>query len=72
MKFYVFLFLKEEQPTQPENNIAVMDFSNRKFNSYHKTETFVMYGSQVPFLLDRISNRGGGLAVYVKQGINYI
>ena len=58
--------------TSSDNNIAIMGISETKFNFNHKTEAFIINGYQVPFRCDRKENRGGGLAVYVKQGINCI
>ena len=58
--------------TSPDNNIAVMGISETKFNLNHKTEAFIINGYQVPFRCGRTENRGGGLAVFVKQGINCI
>ena len=52
------------------NKIDVFGISETKFNSDHKTESFYIDDYQVPFRRDRTTNKGGGLIVYVKNGVN--
>ena len=56
-----------------ENNIDILCISETKFNEFaHKTEAFIIDNYQISFRRDRKFNLGGGLIVFVKQGINCI
>ena len=52
-----------------KNNIHVLGFSETKLNAIHPDSIFEVNGFQKPFRKDRETNSGGGLIVYVKEGI---
>jgi len=54
------------------NKIDIFGISETKLNDTHITETFSVNGYQRPLRRDRNENRGGGILVYVKDGINCI
>ena len=61
----VRLLLESEQ-----NQIHVLGLSETKLNVIHPDSAFEINGFQKPFRKDRIINSGGGLIVYVKEGIS--
>ena len=52
-----------------ENLIHVLGLSETKLNERHPDTPFEINGYQKPFRRDRSENAGGGLLVYVKEGI---
>ena len=57
--------------TAPENNdLHIFGLSETKLKDHKLTEVFKINGFQTPFRKDNDSNGGGGLLVYVKNGIN--
>ena len=57
--------------TLPENNnLHILGLSETKLKSHKTTDIFKINGFQTPFRKDNDSNGGGGLLVYVKNGIN--
>ena len=46
-----------------------MGSSETKLNDIHRDSAFEIQGYQKPFRRDRKSNMGGGLLVYVKDGV---
>ena len=52
-----------------KNQIHVLGFSETKLNVTHPDSIFEINGFQKPFRKDRETNSGGGLLVYVKEGI---
>ena len=55
----------------PENiNLHIFGLSETKLNDHKSTEVFKIKGFQTPFRKDNTSNCGGGLLVYVRNGIN--
>ena len=55
----------------PENNnLHILGLSETKLKSHKTTDIFKINGFQTPFRKDNDSNGGGGLLVYVKNGIN--
>ena len=57
--------------TLPENNnLHILGLSETKLKSHRTTDIFKINGFQTPFRKDNDSNGGGGLLVYVKNGIN--
>ena len=57
--------------TLPENdNLHILGLSETKLKSHKTTDIFKINGSQTPFTKDNDSNGGGGLLVYVIDGIN--
>ena len=52
-----------------KNQIHVLGFSETKLNATHPDSIFEINGFQKPFRKDRETNSGGGLLVYVKEGI---
>ena len=53
-----------------KNQIHVLGLSETKLNVIHPDSGFEVNGFQKPFRKDRIINSGGGLIVYVKEGIS--
>ena len=57
--------------TLPENNnLHILGLSETKLKDHKSTDVFKISGFQTPFRRDNDSNGGGGLLVYVKNGIN--
>ena len=57
--------------TLPENNnMHILGLSETKLKDHKSTDVFKINGFQTPFRKDNDSNGGGGLLVYVKNGIN--
>ena len=57
--------------TAPEkNDLHIFGLSETKLKDHKLTEVFKINGFQTPFRKDNDSNGGGGLLVYVKNGIN--
>ena len=57
--------------TLPENNnLHILGLSETKLKDHKSTDVFKINGFQTPFRRDNDSNGGGGLLVYVKNGIN--
>ena len=57
--------------TLPENNsLHTLGLSETKLKSHKTTDILKINGFQTPFRKDNDSNGGGGLLVYVKNGIN--
>lgn len=57
--------------TPHENrNLHIFGLSEIKLKSHKMTSAFRIDGFQTPFRKDNNSNGGGGLLVYVKNGIN--
>ena len=57
--------------TLPENNnLHILGLSETKLKSHKTTDIFKINGFQTPFRKDNDSIGGGGLLVYVKNGIN--
>lgn len=57
--------------TSPENNnLHIFGLSETKLKDYKSTEVFRIKGFQTPFRKDNNLNGGGGLMVYVRNGIN--
>lgn len=57
--------------TAPENDdLHIFGLSETKLKDDRLTEVFKINGFQTPFRKDNDSNGGGGLLVYVKNGIN--
>ena len=57
--------------TSPENyNLHVFGLSETKLKAHKLTNVFQINGFQTPFRKDNFSNGGGGLIVYVRNGIN--
>lgn len=55
---------------QPEQNLVhILDISETKLNPVHPDAPFNIDGYQKPFRRDRTENAGGGLLVYVKEGV---
>ena len=55
---------------QYENNlINILGISETKLNEIHPIRPFEISGYQKPFRRDRTENAGGGLLVYVKEGV---
>ena len=55
---------------QSENNqIHVFGLSESKLSSFHPDSGFLINGFQIPFRRDRQENAGGGVLVYVKDGV---
>ena len=55
----------------PENSdLHLFGLSETKLKDHKLTEVFRINGFQTPFRKDNDSNGGGGLLVYVKNGIN--
>ena len=55
---------------QSENNqIHVFGLSESKLSSIHPDSGFLINGFQIPFRRDRQENAGGGVLVYVKDGV---
>ena len=56
---------------QSENNqIHVFGLSESKLSSFHPDSGFLINGFQIPFRRDRQENAGGGVLVYVKDGVS--
>ncbi|MEW8546816.1 MAG: reverse transcriptase family protein [Candidatus Thiodiazotropha sp.] len=53
-----------------KNAIHVLGLSETKLNAIHPSSAFEVNGYQKPFRRDRETNSGGGLLVYVKDGIS--
>lgn len=53
-----------------KNAIHVLGLSETKLNAVHPSLAFEVNGYQKPFRRDRGTNSGGGLLVYVKDGIS--
>ena len=51
------------------NQIHVLGLSETKLNSVHPDSAFEVNGFQKPFRKDREINSGGGILVYVKDGV---
>lgn len=51
------------------NQIHIMGISETKLNSVHPETAFTINGFQKPFRRDRVGNSGGGILVYVKDGV---
>ena len=58
------LLLQSEQ-----NVIHILGISETKLNQVHPDTSFDINGYQKPFRRDRTENAGGGLLVYVKEGV---
>ncbi|MCG8112744.1 MAG: reverse transcriptase domain-containing protein [Candidatus Thiodiazotropha taylori] len=57
--------------TLPENNnLHIFGLSETKLKEHKTTEVFKINGFQTPFRKDNYSNGGGGILVYVKNGIS--
>ena len=57
--------------TSPENyTLHVFGLSETKLKAHKLTNVFQINGFQTPFRKDNVSNGGGGLIVYVRNGIN--
>ena len=57
--------------TLPENNnLYILGLSETKLKDHKSTDVFKINGFQTLFRKDNDSNGGGGLLVYVKNGIN--
>ena len=57
--------------TAEENrNLHIFGLSETKLKSYKPTNAFLIDGFQKPYQKDNDSNGGGGLLVYVRNGIN--
>ncbi|MCU7800226.1 MAG: hypothetical protein KZQ70_08805 [gamma proteobacterium symbiont of Lucinoma myriamae] len=57
--------------TAPENNnLHIFGLSETKLKERKMSNAFVIDGYQAPFRKDNNSNGGGGIIVYVKNGIN--
>ena len=54
------------------NNIDIFGITETKLSDINLTETFCMNGFHSPFRRDRDENRGGGILVYVREGINCV
>ena len=52
-----------------KNQIHVLGLSETKLNAFHPDTAFEINGFQAPFRTDRKINSGGGLLVYVKDGV---
>ena len=53
-----------------ENLIHILGISETKLNQMHPDTPFEVNGYQKPFRRDRTENAGGGLMVYVKEGVS--
>ena len=53
-----------------KNQIHVLGLSETKLNDIHPDSVFEINGFQKPFRKDRLTNSGGGVLVYVKEGIS--
>ena len=51
------------------NQIHIMGISETKLNSVHPETAFTINGFQKPYRRDRVENSGGGILVYVKDGV---
>ncbi|MCG7869794.1 MAG: hypothetical protein JAY74_25915 [Candidatus Thiodiazotropha taylori] len=52
------------------NNLHLLGLSETKLKEHKHTKAFNIEGFQEPFRKDNLTNGGGGLMVYVKNGIN--
>ena len=53
-----------------KNEVHVLGLSETKLNAIHPDTVFEINGFQKPFRKDRLANSGGGVLVYVKEGIS--
>ena len=54
------------------NKIDIFGISETKLSDIHLTESFSLNGFHLPFRRDRNENRGGGILVYVRDGLNCV
>ena len=52
------------------SSLHLIGLSETKLKEHKSTNVFRIDGFQMPFRNDNISNGGGGIMVYVKNGIN--
>ena len=65
-----FSELKLMLTAEENRNLHIFGLSETKLKSYKPTNAFLIDGFQKPYRKDNDSNGGGGLLVYVRNGIN--
>lgn len=65
-----FAELKLLLTNSDNNNLHVFGVSETMLKSHKSTNAFIIEGFQTPYRKDNTTNGGGGLLVYVRNGIN--
>ena len=62
-------YIRGSGALEENNQIHVFGLSESKLSSFHPVSGFLINGFQIPFRRDRQENAGGGVLMYVKDGV---